>query len=185
MAAEKKARATQPSTEKKAEGTKTAGRPLDLTGHTVRKNIGAIREAQNMQVTELSRRMKALGRSIPPLGLHRIESGDRRVDVDDLVALAIALSVSPASLLMPNLATAEPDEIVDVTGLKSYAPDHDYQARSIWRWLTGQYPIVRDYEMAPRVWMQFWERSWPKWQMEDVVNKWNEEHPDEVSDGEG
>ena len=40
--------------------------------------------------------------------LSAIENGDRRADVDDLVAIAAALDISPAAMLMP--AVADPHE---------------------------------------------------------------------------
>lgn len=54
-----------------------------------------------MQYQELAERLEKVGRPIPVLGLRRIESEERRVDADDLVALAIVLNVSPVRLLMP------------------------------------------------------------------------------------
>lgn len=66
--------------------------------HTVRR----IRETRHFSYAELSRRLADLGREIPPLGLRRIEAGTRRVDVDDLAALALALNVSPLTLLLPR-----------------------------------------------------------------------------------
>jgi hypothetical protein len=45
--------------------------------------------------------MAAAGRPILPSGLSKIEQGQRAVDVDDLVALAIALQVNPNALLLP------------------------------------------------------------------------------------
>ncbi|WP_158714359.1 helix-turn-helix domain-containing protein, partial [Kitasatospora aureofaciens] len=55
-----------------------------------------------MTKKDLSERVGALGRSIPPLGISRIEAGTRRIDTDDLVALALALNVSPLTLLLPD-----------------------------------------------------------------------------------
>jgi transcriptional regulator with XRE-family HTH domain len=43
--------------------------------------------------------MTAAGRKITASGVQRIEAGARRIDVDDLVALARALGVTPADLL--------------------------------------------------------------------------------------
>ena len=48
----------------------------------------ALRERTNLGYAQLSRKLKEAGRAIPELGLRRIEDGDRRVDVDDLAALA-------------------------------------------------------------------------------------------------
>lgn len=88
--------------------------PLGATGETVRINIRRLREAQNLGYAAFSRRLKDIGRTIPELGLRRIEEGDRRVDVDDLMALSVALGVSPLALLMPE--TSDAYEQVQATG---------------------------------------------------------------------
>lgn len=68
-------------------------------GEALRHNIRRIREGRRITYVELSERLGNVGRPIPVLGLRRIERGERRVDVDDLAALATALSVTPAQLL--------------------------------------------------------------------------------------
>lgn len=89
--------------------------PLGPTGEVVRANIHQRREDQNLTYAQLSRRLKTeTGRTIPELGLRRIEEGNRRVDTDDLVALAVALKTSPAALLMP--VVGDRTERVPVTG---------------------------------------------------------------------
>jgi transcriptional regulator with XRE-family HTH domain len=70
-------------------------------GSQVMHTVKRIRERRNMRFTELADRLATLGQPIPVLGLRRIEKGERRVDADELVALAVALEVHPASLLMP------------------------------------------------------------------------------------
>lgn len=80
-----------------------------------------------MPVTELSAKLDAIGRPIPPLGIRRIEDGTRRVDADDLVALAVALEVSPETLLMPYAENA--DDEVQITGW------HAMAASEGWRWM--------------------------------------------------
>jgi hypothetical protein len=47
----------------------------------------------------LSDRLAEVGRPIVPSGLSKIELGNRRVDVDDLTALAAALDTIPNDLL--------------------------------------------------------------------------------------
>lgn len=81
-----------------------------------------------MPVTELSEKLTALGRPIPPLGLRRIEDGSRRVDVDDLTSIALALDVSPISLLMPH--TESEDDPAEVSG-----HDEPVRAGVLWGWL--------------------------------------------------
>lgn len=59
-----------------------------------------------MSWRKLSAVLEASGRPIPPLGLSRMTAGERRVDVDELVALAAVLGVTPTVLLAgPAAAT--------------------------------------------------------------------------------
>ncbi|WP_211279259.1 helix-turn-helix domain-containing protein [Mycobacterium europaeum] len=108
--------------------------PLDSlgkTGTTVAKNIRSIRQARGLAYTELAARLKSLQREIPTWGLRKIESGGRRVDADDLVALALALGVSPISLLLPGMpAVPDPDAKVEVTGV-----EHRVYLGELWNWL--------------------------------------------------
>jgi len=73
--------------------------PLGHAGNNVRRNLQALRQVQRMTYVELSQRLASTGRPIPVLGLRRIESGTRRVDADDLVALAAVFGTTPALLL--------------------------------------------------------------------------------------
>lgn len=73
--------------------------PVGPTGKRVAQNVIQLREAQKMTYKDLSRHLSALGQPIAVLGLKRIETCTRRVDVDDLVALATALNVTPTQLL--------------------------------------------------------------------------------------
>lgn len=111
-----------------------AGRRLDATGETVQANIKRIRDdVLRIPVTELSRRLGELGRPIPPLGLRRIEDGTRRVDADDLVSIAVALDVSPITLLMPD--SEDRGEQVVVTG------GGEQSSEQVWKWLRAERPL--------------------------------------------
>lgn len=117
------------ATDQTPKSSKSAGRPLGETGETVRKNIRRIRDLRAVSGPELSAKLGELGRPIPPLGIHRIENGDRRVDVDDLVAIALALGISPLALLLP----------IDAAAL---LPEGEgYSAERIWDWGTGRAPL--------------------------------------------
>ncbi len=136
-----------------AQSQDKAGRRLDATGETVQSNIRRIRDdVLGIPVTELSRRLEALGRPIPPLGLRRIEDGTRRVDVDDLVSIAVALGVSPATLLMPESASAE--DAVTLTGCNEQVP-----AGYAWEWIGGDLPLPDSGESA----LAFYARAVPTW----------------------
>nr|WP_162951357.1 helix-turn-helix transcriptional regulator [Mycobacterium paragordonae] len=133
--------------------SKSAGRPLGATGDTVRRNIRDIRDRKGISGPELSSRLDNLHRPIPPLGIHRIESGQRRVDVDDLVAIALALDVSPVSLLMPH--AVEATERVRITGIKNAL-----EAEQVWEWLTANLSLRGRDEF-----MQFLNEAWPAWKV--------------------
>ena len=79
---------------------------LGPIGAAVAANIELLRKSQNLSYAELSRRLTELGRPIASLGLTRIRDLQRRVDVDDFVALALALRVSPIDLLLPLMGSA-------------------------------------------------------------------------------
>lgn len=74
--------------------------PLGPTGKLVAENVKRLRGP--MQYKELAEKLAAIDRPIPALGLRRIEAGERRVDADDLVALAVVFGVSPLTLLLPR-----------------------------------------------------------------------------------
>jgi transcriptional regulator with XRE-family HTH domain len=128
--------------------------PLGPTGDTVAANVQRLRKDQHLTFAALAERLSEIGRPIPPLGLRKIEKGDRRVDADDLVALAVALGVSPTSLLMPN--TESVDDAVVVTGYS----DHLSAGRAF-AWFGGTFPIS-----AEEPWANFIAHAWPRWYWE-------------------
>lgn len=107
---------------------------------------------------ELSRWLADRGHDIPPLGLRRIEAGQRKVSADDLVALADVLSVSPLALLLPDGA---PGDVIP------FRPNYDYpdggrklqdpDLASLWQWCLGLQPLDLS---KPSI---FRARSTPEW----------------------
>jgi transcriptional regulator with XRE-family HTH domain len=67
-----------------------------------------------MTLREVSDRLARYGRPILPSGLAKIEKGDRRVDVDDLVAIARALGVNPERLLQVPFDSPTEDDDKDL-----------------------------------------------------------------------
>jgi transcriptional regulator with XRE-family HTH domain len=128
---------------------------LGPTGHQVAANVRRLRALRNLSTTELARRLtEDHGRPTIPGAITRIEHEKRRVDVDDLLALAAALQVSPSALLLPPTAEGE----VEVTGVGT-VPAHD-----AWLWLDGQWPVdaSRDPETLRRQLMDFHLHSRPE-----------------------
>lgn len=103
--------------------------PTGPTGDTVRQNIEELRQSAGLSYAEMSRQLEALGRAIPPLGLRRIEAGERRVDVDDLTAIAVVLEVSPVRLLMPSVTSTAIMGEATGTGERS--------TQDLWTWALG------------------------------------------------
>lgn len=91
------------------------------TADTVGANVKRLREERNLGLRAFAARLAEIGRPLTHTALDKIERGTRRVDVDDLMALSVALGVSPLRLLMPYTATA--DEYVQAT-CRSAEPAH-------------------------------------------------------------
>lgn len=114
-----------------AESDQRKKNPLGPTGETVAANIRRLRTKHGLAFTELSARLTDLGRPIPPLGLRKIESLDRRVDADDLIALAIALGTNPNALLLPPSGS----HVLTLTAAGMHP------AWAVWKWARGEAPL--------------------------------------------
>lgn len=133
---------------------KSAGRPLGVSGETVRANIKRVRGDKGMSQNDLSAKLREVGRPIPTLGIHRIENGDRRVDVDDLVAIAVALGVSPTTFLVPD--SLDGSDPVTATGLSK-----TYPATALWDWMRMDHFIDRASTGMEQ--FEFIKRAAPTW----------------------
>lgn len=106
----------------------------DPTGKTVADNIRRIRdEIRGWSTYELSRKLGEVGRPIAPSALAKIERAERRVDVGDLMALAVVLGVNPSALLFP--VKVEPEGDVELTGAGVN------RAEAVWAWADGHGPL--------------------------------------------
>lgn len=104
---------------------------LGPTGLQVAENLRRIRQLRGMSTTQMARRLTELGRPIAAASITQVEHGRRRVDVDDLVAFAFVLDVSPSALLLPPTTVGR----VEVTGAGVVS------AHDAWRWVDGQWPL--------------------------------------------
>jgi transcriptional regulator with XRE-family HTH domain len=85
-----------------------------------------------LTLDDLAQRMSDVGRPMRKSGIGKIEQQERRVDADDLVALALALGVSPLRLLLPGSADTKPIELTATCRVR---------ARDAWRWASGEQPL--------------------------------------------
>lgn len=122
-------------------------------GRRLAANVLALRKARGLNQPQLAARMQEQGRAVHATVVSKIEQRDRRVDVDDLVAIAIALGVTPNRLLLevPSRAVVlerpgdssgrpvdtfpAPAESIDLT------PSVDVPLFDAWEWATGQHPL--------------------------------------------
>lgn len=115
------------------------------TGTTVAANVATFRRDRGLSLAALSQRLAEItdDRRYPTSTLSEIERGRRRVDVDDLMALAAALHEPPSSLLMPR----DPSELDEVV---TSATRHPIQTWRLWDWLIAQRrrPEVSDSDSA-------------------------------------
>lgn len=131
---------------------------------TVAANVKRLRTKQNLTYTQLSERL--VGWSLSPVAIRRIEETEpeqpqRRVDVDDLVALAAALEVSPLTLLMPE--TDSPEQSTAATSIESVP------AVELWHWLRTDLPIGATSADIMRN-LEFQLKSKPSWHLPEMVD---------------
>lgn len=89
--------------ESTTQGVPSGRRANDLgpTGGHVAENLKRLRFVQRVTTETLAERVSDLGRPMRANTITKIEKLQRRVDVDDLVALAAAFDVTAAQLLEP------------------------------------------------------------------------------------
>lgn len=68
-------------------------------GRAVSAKILLLRRKRGLSQGDLSKLLKATNRPFLPNVISKIERGERRIDIDDLVAIAAALGVTSAQLL--------------------------------------------------------------------------------------
>lgn len=102
-------------------------------GRDVIYNVERLRKVRGLSFRDLAARLAELGRPIGDTVLHRQSQGKRRIDADDLIAFAIALGVTPNSLLFPH--DADRADLVELTTERSQ------RAWIVWSWADGEMPL--------------------------------------------
>jgi transcriptional regulator with XRE-family HTH domain len=111
-------------------------------GRRIAANIAALRRNRGLTQAELASRMNDIGRPMSGPVVSKTEKLDRRTDVDDLVALAVALHTTPNRLLL-----ADPSEHPDAIDL---APTGAcVEMRQAWEWATGRLPLSLRVHITP------------------------------------
>lgn len=98
----------------------------------VAENVRALRTERGLDLADVAEGMAELGRPLSLNGVSKIERGKRGIDVDDLVALALALDVSPLRLLLTPGAGEDQVALTAKIGTSE---------RRAWEWATGEIPL--------------------------------------------
>jgi transcriptional regulator with XRE-family HTH domain len=114
-----------------------AGIKKDLgpTGMRVAEAVRRFRRGGEVTTAKLSGRLTALGQPIPDTSITKREAGTSRVDVDDLMALALALGVTPNTLLLPEVSYLGSADTHHLT------PAASGTAEELWQWAQGETPL--------------------------------------------
>ena len=107
-------------------------------GSSARRVADALRRfrrGQDATTAEIARRLDLIGHPIADTGITKTEHGTRRVDVDDLVPLAVVLGVTPNTLLMPPVAHLGAGDRHELT------PVLTGTAERLWQWAQGERPL--------------------------------------------
>lgn len=108
------------------------GDVVGQAGRRLAANLRQLRDDRKLSTVQLSAILGDLGRPIQATGITKTEGGTRRVDVDDLLALAVALDVSPNRLLLTGTAD---------TGQVELTPQVAVASVKAWLWAAGQEPL--------------------------------------------
>lgn len=103
----------------------------ETVGDGIGARVADVRTRKGWSQRQLAERLEALRHGLDRSALGRIETGDRKASLDDLMAVAAALDVSPTVLLLP----ASDEEPVAI------APALEVTAGRARTWIRGQDPL--------------------------------------------
>jgi transcriptional regulator with XRE-family HTH domain len=145
---------------------KTAALGSRFLSDVVADNVRALRALRRLSQTELAKRMGQLGHKWTRATVSDVERAGRNVTVDELLGLALALTVSVPELLDPTKDSG--------LGL-DYADGYDpLEPTNAWRWITGKTRVevgwgtsfegigvepAEDQRPAGKVWQEFQDRQ--------------------------
>lgn len=111
---------------------RTTGAATPTPSEHLAASVRRLRTERRLSQIELARAMEDLGRPIGGrIGLQRLERGERKVDVEELVTLARVFNVPPVALLFP-VGHAEATEL---------SPGEHVEPWTAAKWFCGEEPL--------------------------------------------
>lgn len=114
------------------------------TAETVKENLNRLRTDARLSLRELANKMADGPGKLTHSSIGEIERGERRVDADELTALAVALDVSPVTLLMPRADEPYSQDVEVRLSGTGYV-----YAGVLLDWLRGDGPLDADVQTSP------------------------------------
>lgn len=115
---------------------KQRGNEKGPTSRVTARNVRRVRNARQLDLKGLSEALDQVGWPMSVAALSRLENGERRVDVDDVIALSVALNVSPLAILLPE----DGEEHSEIgTGM----PDR-VRLDEVWAWGRGETNLLNE-----------------------------------------
>jgi nucleoside phosphorylase len=103
------------------------------TGARVAQRLRELRGDRQLTLAQLAERLTELGHPLQVSVLSKIEKGHRRIDADDIIALALALDVSPNRILLPSGSRSS--STIRLTAAKVMTE------RQAWLWASQDSPL--------------------------------------------
>lgn len=105
------------------------------TGDWLRHRLLELRRRRGLSQTGLSKRLADAGVTLHPTAITKIERGARAVTIEEVLALAYVLNVSPTNLILPTDDDLAPVKIT---------PKIEHQAEWVRDWIAGVGPLPAD-----------------------------------------
>jgi transcriptional regulator with XRE-family HTH domain len=128
-------------------------------GDQVAKNLIHFRGERHKTTTQLASEVSDLGVPMTASTVTKIEKQGRRVTVDELVALAAALGVSPVTLMLPA-RDAGPVRLADKLTAQRWS--------TAWRWMHGEVPFIARKWVDVAPWLSWLAANRPYLSEEDM-----------------
>src|SRR5262249_44073078 len=114
------------------------GMPMATASELFGEQLRAVRGRKDWSQEQLADEMTSAGLKMDRTTITKIENGARNVSIDEALAFAAVLGVSPAALLAPRDTTML--DLTPTRGWSSVTPD------VAWDWFAGRSPVAPAYQ---------------------------------------